>query len=106
MAKNIHIGTIIRETVDKKGMPIAEFARRLNKTKGGAYYIFEQSGINTDLLVEIGEVLEYDFFQHFTTGTRSAYAGGKSRRRVSVLIEVDEGDKQEKVLKMLGVTVK
>lgn len=107
MAKNIHIGSIIRETLEKKGMPITEFARRLNKTKGGAYYIFEQPGINTDLLIEIGEVLEYDFFQHFTSGGKAPSGStGRARKKVSVLIEVEEGDKQEKLLKLLGVTVK
>ncbi len=107
MAQSIHIGSIIKETVDKKGLPVAEFARRMNMTRGGIKYIFDNQSINTDLLMQIGKILEYDFFQHFTSGGGvTTPAAGKAKRKVSVLIEVEEDGKQDKLLKLLGVTVK
>lgn len=107
MAKTIHIGSIIQEKLKEKGMTLAEFARRLSKTPGGVRYIFDNKGINTDLLIEVGQILEYDFFQHFTSLRNPGTSGQtKAKKKVSVLIEVDEEDKQDKLLKILGVTVK
>ena len=63
---SIHIGSKIKTTVEKKGMTVSEFGRRINKSRENVYSIFKRKSIDTALLTTISEVLEYDFFQHFT----------------------------------------
>ncbi|MCU0434453.1 MAG: hypothetical protein MUC87_13450 [Bacteroidia bacterium] len=49
----------------------SEFARRINSTPQNVYSIFKRESIDTDLLWEISRVLNYDFFQHYTTSSGS-----------------------------------
>jgi len=46
-------------------MSNAEFARRINTHIRNVYDIFRRKSIDTDLLVTIGSVLEYDFFRYY-----------------------------------------
>jgi transcriptional regulator with XRE-family HTH domain len=60
------IGAQIREIVEKRGMTVTEFARRINKSRENAYSIFSRKTIDTGLLKLISEVLEYDFFKQYS----------------------------------------
>ena len=62
----VNIGGKIKQVFDKKGMTVSEFGRRINKSRENVYSIFRRKTIDTGLLGKIGEVLEYDFFQHYT----------------------------------------
>ncbi len=59
--KDIHIGSIIRRKLEESQLTIAEFAKRINKTRPTAYDIFNRKSIDIDLLIKISEVLEYNF---------------------------------------------
>jgi transcriptional regulator with XRE-family HTH domain len=59
--KNIHIGKIIKDKVNKRKISVAEFARRINCERATVYYIFTQKSIDIERLIRISEVLEYDF---------------------------------------------
>lgn len=48
-------------------MTVSEFARRINKSRENIYSIFSRKSIDTELLSVISEVLEYDFFQHYSS---------------------------------------
>jgi hypothetical protein len=63
----LHIGKIIQKRVEEGGMNKSEFARRINSTPQNVYSIFKRTSIDTGLLWEISRVLNYDFFQHYTT---------------------------------------
>jgi transcriptional regulator with XRE-family HTH domain len=63
----LHIGKLIRKRIEQAGMNKSEFARRINSTPQNVYSIFKRESIDTDLLWEISRVLNYDFFQHYTT---------------------------------------
>lgn len=58
----LHIGKIIREQLEKKGMNKSEFARKLNTTPQNVYGIFKRQSIDTGLLQKISETLEINFF--------------------------------------------
>jgi transcriptional regulator with XRE-family HTH domain len=60
------IGAQIREVVEKRGMTVTEFAKRINKSRENAYSIFSRKTIDTGLLKLISEVLEYDFFKQYS----------------------------------------
>ena len=59
--KNKYIGAIIREKVDELGMSYAEFARRINCARTSLYNIFNSKSIDVERLIQISQVLEYDF---------------------------------------------
>ena len=63
--RNIHIGQIIHKKFKESGLSVAEFASRINRTRGTIYDIFSRKSIDTDLLIIISDVLQYDFFQEY-----------------------------------------
>jgi transcriptional regulator with XRE-family HTH domain len=62
----LHIGSEIKRILDERGLPVTEFARRINKSRENAYSIFTRKSIDTDLLMKISEVLDHDFFVHYS----------------------------------------
>lgn len=46
-------------------MSVAEFSRRINRTRSVAYDIFKRESIDTELLTQIGKVLRVDLFTPF-----------------------------------------
>lgn len=60
--KDIYIGKIIREKVDKSGMTYAEFARRINSSRTSLYTLFDSKSIDVEKLISISEVLNCNLF--------------------------------------------
>lgn len=60
--KDIFIGKIIREKVEKSGMTYTEFARRINSSRTSLYTLFESKSIDVEKLISISEVLDCDLF--------------------------------------------
>lgn len=63
MAKphRIHIGHLIKEVFDEKGISVTEFARRINCARPNLYSIFERYDIGVEQLLYISEALEHNF---------------------------------------------
>jgi plasmid maintenance system antidote protein VapI len=61
----IHIGSNIRDYVDKQGISITWFAERLDCTRTTIYNIFTRKTIDSGLLLKISEVLNHDFFEDY-----------------------------------------
>lgn len=61
-----HIGEQIKEVLEKKGLSVTEFSKRINKSRENCYSIFARKTIDTGLLQQISVVLEYDFFEQFS----------------------------------------
>jgi len=64
--KDIHIGKIIEEKFkekrqDDKTFNKAEFARRIKIDRSTVYLLFQKKSIDTEMLINISEVLGYDF---------------------------------------------
>ena len=66
-----HIGEQIKSVLEKKGLSVTEFAKRINKSRENCYSILSRKTIDTGLLVKISSVLEYDFFDQFSTKSQS-----------------------------------
>ena len=81
--RDIHIGTIIRETLAKKSMTVTEFAAKINKERSTVYDIFERKSIDTELLIEISKALDYDFM-------RKVYYGEETSVSLSISIKTEE----------------
>lgn len=62
--KSIHIGELIKQKFkEKTNMTISEFAKQINRTHSTVYDIFKRKSIDTDLLLKISEVLQYNFIE-------------------------------------------
>ena len=59
---DIPIGQIIREEVDRQGMTLDEFAKRISTSRTNAYDIFNRLSIDMELLERISKVLHRNFF--------------------------------------------
>lgn len=56
-----HRGEIIKEAVYKSGYAITELAKRLGKSRRWMYLMFENSNVSLDMVLQIGEIIHYDF---------------------------------------------
>jgi plasmid maintenance system antidote protein VapI len=65
MNKEINIGSLIRKTVKERQISVKCFAEKLGKDRSTVYDIFNRTSIDTDTLVRISEILEYNFFLSF-----------------------------------------
>jgi transcriptional regulator with XRE-family HTH domain len=84
----VYIGHKIKADVEKKGMTVSEFARRINKSRENAYSIFRRKSIDTELLVNISKVLAVDFFQHFTSLTTENLKLQEENTRLKEMIKL------------------
>jgi len=62
----MHIGELIHSKVLEKGISIVDFATRLSCTRVNIYDIFSRKSVDTEMLMRISEILEYDFFAHYS----------------------------------------
>ena len=58
----IHIGQLIQQKLKEQGRTVTWFARQLNYDRSNAYKIFSKPHIDTDLLLSISKILNYNFF--------------------------------------------
>lgn len=61
-----NIGEIIKIKIKEKGIPISEFARKINTNRNNVYNIFRRESIDTFLLIKISKVLECNLFDYFS----------------------------------------
>ncbi len=58
----IHIGKLIEEELRRQGRSVSWFASRLYCDRTNVYSIFRRKSIDTDLLIRISHILDYNFF--------------------------------------------
>lgn len=56
-----HRGEILKEVIYKSGVPITELATRMGKSRRWMYLMFENSNVSLDVVLQIGEIIHYDF---------------------------------------------
>jgi hypothetical protein len=59
------IGDIIREQVSKSPLKNKEITDKLNRSENTIYNLYSKTSIDTDTLMALSEILEYDFFSFF-----------------------------------------
>lgn len=62
----LHIGKKIKEVWRKSRMKGTEFAAAINRDRQVIYDIFKRESIDTELLQNIGKVLNHDFFSYYS----------------------------------------
>jgi len=69
---SFHIGKKIKEIVTLgKHWNIKEFSEAASVSYRTAQYLFERDDISIKQLEHIGKVLDYDFFQHYTSDSNN-----------------------------------
>ena len=58
----IHIGKQIKAELDRQGRKAQWFADQLCFERTNVYNIFRRQSLDTDLLLRISQILQYDFF--------------------------------------------
>ena len=61
-----NIGKIIKEVLAEQGRSITWLAQQLGTTRNLVYKMFDRPIIYTDRLLQISELLDYDFFKHYS----------------------------------------
>ena len=64
---SIHIGQLIKEKVTEKRLSQEALGKMINTTKQNVGNIYKRRAIDTQLLLKLCTVLEYDFFEAFYT---------------------------------------
>ncbi len=104
------IGQLIKERVEAQNMDVTDFAKRINRERSNVYNIFKRDSIDTKLLKIIGQVLDYDFFQHFIENkTIDRIKAQDITKKAKVFLEIEISEDQimkigfeEKVYKFLN----
>lgn len=75
--RQMHIGRFIRQKVMEKGMTVVWFAEQMACTRVNAYKIFSRKSIDTDSLMRISRILDFDFFQLYSARLKEEASADK-----------------------------
>ena len=68
----IHIGKLIKEKMVERGMTVVLMAKYLSCSRGNVYKIFDKYSIDTESLMKISKVLDFDFFGLYSEYLKSS----------------------------------
>lgn len=68
--QRIHIGSLIKEELERQERSVSWFARKLSCDRSNVYKIFKRSTIDTELLLRISQILNHNFFDIFQQQAR------------------------------------
>lgn len=81
---NINIGSLIVREFKRSGMTQAEFARRLNIPPSNVTRIFKKETIETSKLMELCDILGYNFFSEYCCDLENAKKGYSLKREIQI----------------------
>ncbi|MDP9959731.1 transposase [Chryseobacterium lathyri] len=64
--KNLHIGSMIKEKVDKNGIEMSRICKFLNCNEKDITKMYESSAFDTEVLLRWSKLLQYDFFRLYS----------------------------------------
>lgn len=64
----IHIGRLIQEQAEARKFSQQELGQRINRSKQNVGDIYKRQSIDSELLLRLSEVLEFDFFSAYYEG--------------------------------------
>lgn len=69
--KDVHIGTLIKSKMEEKGLTIEQLARKIHCDRTNIYHIFKRKSMDVEQLKQIGDALNFDFFQYYKEDSAS-----------------------------------
>jgi predicted transcriptional regulator len=58
-----HRGEILKKAIYQSGYSISELAKRMGKSRRWMYLMFENNIVSLDIVLQIGNIIHYDFTQ-------------------------------------------
>lgn len=103
MAKphRMHIGHLIKDVFDEKGISVTEFARRINCARPNVYSIFERYDIGVEQLLDISEALDHNFLDDVQMRSGLDSQLQKRELNVHLNLEVFSAEKAERISSLL-----
>lgn len=98
----IHFGNKIREIIKQKGMKQTEIAAKINTSANNFQNIINSEDISVFRLHQLCKILDYNFFQHLELPGTTETISPKKRASITLLVTVDDPQKEDKILKILG----
>ncbi|MDR1372072.1 MAG: helix-turn-helix domain-containing protein [Dysgonamonadaceae bacterium] len=83
---NIHIGSIIKQKFEESAMTPSDFADKICCDRTTLYNIFQRKSIDTERLLRISKVLNFDFYNEIYLNRYSDFFA----KKVLVAIEIPE----------------
>ncbi len=104
------IGQLIKERLEASPMKVTAFAKAIGTERTNVYDILKRDSIDTGLLKKIGQVLDYDFFQHMLEDrTIEAMRNRHIVKTARILVEIELSEDEitnikldEKIFKILN----
>lgn len=62
----IHIGRLIKQKIEERNLTVVWLARHLSCSRTNIYKIFEKYSIDTEVLMKLSTILEFDFFSFYS----------------------------------------
>jgi transcriptional regulator with XRE-family HTH domain len=96
----VNIGEMIKNKVAEKGISDAAFAKSINiQRQNIKKTIFSKNSVDTDLLILISEILDFDFFQYYR---KDDISNTKDYREVKGVLSVEFGtEKKDQVFRFV-----
>lgn len=67
--EKLHIGSLIKHELESQERTVSWFARKLCCDRSNVYKIFKRQTIDTDLLMKVSDILQFNFFEIFSNET-------------------------------------
>ena len=106
----IHIGKEIEKVFTKKGIKISIFASQLNTVPRNVYNIFNRESIDTNTLLKISNILQFDFFRlYFEKKMTEPLIKNETvfskthTKKISITIEIEEDKVKNEICKILNI---
>ena len=66
MKNEVHIGSLIKSKMEEQGRRTSWLARQLACDRTNIYKLYSRPTVDAALLLKISQLLDYDFFQHYS----------------------------------------
>lgn len=62
----MHIGKCIKQKLEEQGKTSSWLAQQLSYNRTTMYKIYDKASLDTQMLLRISRIMDYDFFQEFS----------------------------------------
>lgn len=99
----LNIGQEIRKKVEERGMSKSKFAELVGIARQNIEKtVFQKHSLDTDLLCNISEVLDCNFFDYYKTDFDCNKTDYKCRQEVKAVLSIELGtERKEQVLRFM-----
>ncbi len=101
MSVKVHIGKEIQKEVEHQNLSVAEFARRINKTRPSVYHIYKSQSIDSELLLTVSEVLKVNFFTYYVSSLSKEIGSASDKDKKAIEELKKELELKNKLISLL-----